>query len=106
MKTEEFKAWFEGFTESMDSTPNEKQWKRIKAKVAEIDGTSVVYTDRYHSYFPYAAASVYPFTINNTAGHSAVSCGNVVTMNAVSHSIGSADVYESLRAIGRSDAGH
>jgi hypothetical protein len=50
MKIDEFKAWFEGFTESMDKPPTEKQWKRIKARVAEIDGRSIsypVYVDRY-----------------------------------------------------------
>lgn len=33
MTLSEFKAWFSGFTESMDSTPNEKQWGRIKERV-------------------------------------------------------------------------
>lgn len=50
MKLDEFKAWFEGFTESMDSTPNEKQWARIRARVKEIDGAAVterIYFDRY-----------------------------------------------------------
>jgi hypothetical protein len=50
MTLAEFKAWFSGFTESMDSTPNEKQWARIKARVDEIDGvaiTKTVYVDRY-----------------------------------------------------------
>lgn len=50
MTLAEFKAWFSGFTESMDSTPNEKQWARIKERVAEIDDKPVtypVYIDRY-----------------------------------------------------------
>lgn len=49
MKLDEFKAWFEGFTEGMDSTPSEKQWKRIKEQVAAIDGVPVtpVYVERY-----------------------------------------------------------
>lgn len=37
----EFKAWFEGFTESISFTPNAQQWTRIKERVAEIDGTPV-----------------------------------------------------------------
>lgn len=38
MHLSEFKAWFEGFTENMNGeTPTDKQWKRIKAKIGEID---------------------------------------------------------------------
>lgn len=50
MKLSEFKAWFEGYTESMDGTPSKKQWERIKEQVKDIDGVSVsypVYIDRY-----------------------------------------------------------
>ena len=50
MTLAEFKAWFEGFTEDMDGTPNEKQFERIKAKVKDIDGvaiTKTVFVDRY-----------------------------------------------------------
>jgi len=50
MTLQEFKAWFEGFTEDMDGEPNAKQWKRIKAKIKDINGTAVsypVYIDRY-----------------------------------------------------------
>ena len=50
MHLSEFKAWFEGFTEGMDYLPNEKQWKRIQAKIADIstDWTPrTVYIDRY-----------------------------------------------------------
>lgn len=56
MNLSEFKAWFSGFTENMDSTPNEKQWARIKERVAEIDGkpiTQTVYVDRYVDRYPY-----------------------------------------------------
>lgn len=53
----EFKAWFEGFTEDMTETPNAKQWKRIKARVKQVDGTATterVFIDRYwHWYEPY-----------------------------------------------------
>lgn len=50
MTLAEFKAWFEGFTEDMDGAPDAKQWKRIKARVKEIDGVAVtktVFIDRY-----------------------------------------------------------
>lgn len=36
MKPEEFKAWFEGFTESIGGPPNEQQWARIKEQVGRL----------------------------------------------------------------------
>ena len=53
MKSSEFKAWFDGFSENIDGQPNAKQWKRIKARVEDIDGESITptvireYVDRY-----------------------------------------------------------
>lgn len=52
MTLSEFKAWFEGFTECMEGAPDESQWKRIQARVKEIDGvaiTKTVFVDRYVS---------------------------------------------------------
>jgi hypothetical protein len=52
MTLSEFKAWFEGFTESMDGPPSLKQWERIQARVKEISGVAVshpVFVDRYIS---------------------------------------------------------
>lgn len=50
MTPAEFKAWFDGFTEALDGIPSEAQWKRIKERVAAIDGHAVtqqVFVDRY-----------------------------------------------------------
>lgn len=50
MTPQEFKAWFDGFTEALSGTPNKTQWERIKSRVSEINGTPVtypVYVDRY-----------------------------------------------------------
>ncbi|WP_267550353.1 hypothetical protein [Rhizobium rhizogenes] len=55
MTLAEFKAWFEGFTETLEAAPNEKQWERIKARVAEINGTVTTYpvfVDRYVPRYP------------------------------------------------------
>lgn len=41
MRSAEFKAWFEGFTEALDGLPNEAQWKRICERVATIDGNDL-----------------------------------------------------------------
>lgn len=49
MKVAEFQAWFEGFTEAIPGIPNEKQWERIKEKVAAINCKPIVmreYIDR------------------------------------------------------------
>lgn len=50
MTPSEFKAWFDGFCEAFDKAPTQKQWARIKGRVAEIDGkpvTEKVFIDRY-----------------------------------------------------------
>jgi hypothetical protein len=60
MTPNEFKAWFDGFTEAFEGRiPTKAQWGRIKDRVAEIDGKAVterVYVDRYwppHLRLPY-----------------------------------------------------
>jgi hypothetical protein len=51
MTPNEFKAWFDGFTEAFEGRiPTKAQWGRIRDRVAEIDGKAVterVYVDRY-----------------------------------------------------------
>lgn len=50
MQLSEFKAWFEGYTEGLESAPTKAQFDRIKEKVKEISGTPItypVYIDRY-----------------------------------------------------------
>jgi hypothetical protein len=83
MNLSEFKAWFEGFTDGIDSNPTEKQWEKIKAKVAEIkaEPTSPLvireYINNYRRYWnepywyghlqPYATAGMGAAAINNMA---------------------------------------
>src|SRR5262245_37913344 len=66
MTPQEFKAWFEGFTEAIDGTPTKAQWKRINERVAEIDGKPVterVYVDRYlPTYIPPVYTAPTPLT--------------------------------------------
>lgn len=53
MTPQEFKAWFDGFTEGVAGLPNEDQWARIKARVSQIDNTPTtypVYVDRYRNW--------------------------------------------------------
>lgn len=52
MTPQEFKAWFEGFTEAMDGQPTPSQWEKVKLRVSQIDGRPVsypIYLDRYWS---------------------------------------------------------
>ena len=53
MTLQEFKAWFEGFSENLDGPPDEKKWDRIKAKIAEIDGAFTPYPVFVEKYLPY-----------------------------------------------------
>ncbi len=50
MTLTEFKAWFEGYTENLDGTPNTKQWKRIKSRISKLNGEAIterIFIDRY-----------------------------------------------------------
>lgn len=42
MTPNEFKAWFEGYTEAIDRTPTRKQWLRICERVSEISQAATV----------------------------------------------------------------
>jgi hypothetical protein len=46
----EFKAWFDGFSEGIEKIPTERQWAKIKSKMKEIDDTPTsypIFVDRY-----------------------------------------------------------
>jgi hypothetical protein len=84
MTPQEFKAWFDGFTEAIDKLPTQKQWGRIKARVAEIDGSPItypVYIDRYVAPYPYIRPS-YPYNYY-TSTPSWTCVGNSVGQNSV-----------------------
>src|SRR4051812_5618302 len=93
MTPNEFKAWFDGFTEAFDRVPTKAQWARVKERVAEIDGKSVterIYLDRYWpTYPPYRS---YPYwAACNAVGQSTTFTANtsgavgVNSLNANSH---------------------
>ncbi len=50
MDVSEFKAWFEGFTAAMGGAPNGKQWKCIKVRVGQIDGTPTT-SQWFHDFY-------------------------------------------------------
>ena len=68
MTPNEFKAWFDGFTEAFEGRiPTKAQWGRIKDRVDEIDGkpiTERVYVDRYWL----RTAPSYPITTWTSCG--------------------------------------
>ena len=55
MTNNEFKAWFEGFSEGIVNKPTYEQWAKVVAKVKTIDNIplfpQVVYRDRYIPYY-------------------------------------------------------
>ncbi len=71
MTLAEFKAWFEGFIEDIDARPTEKQWKRIKARVKEIDGTAITKEIWYRDWKPYWAGPYWAYSTNVAGGQSA-----------------------------------
>lgn len=69
MTLSEFKAWFDGFTEAIGDRPSDKQWQRIKDRVAELDGTSAVpfYIERYRPGTAYKSDLYRAFRENNSS---------------------------------------
>lgn len=106
MTPNEFKAWFDGFTEAFTGCPTKAQWTRIKARVAEIDGKPVsqtVYVDRYLPSVP-----SYPYWRYATAG----GLSGVTTCTAYAQATGSSSASNQLpfnssmamAALGRAEA--
>jgi hypothetical protein len=110
MTPNEFKAWFDGFTEAFTGCPTKVQWTRIKDRVAEIDGkpiTERVYVDRYWpTYYP-----TYTRWPSGSAIGVSTCTTNSVGVNAVSNmagQIGTGGVsFNSMQAmsdLGRAEA--
>lgn len=97
----EFKAWFDGFSEGIDKAPTQKQWARIKERVAEIDGTPITEThfiDRYWpNYHPVYVGSPTPYYPSNPRW----TCSNMLSMTVGSTSPvneGNLDNFDNLPA--------
>ncbi len=96
MTTQEFKAWFEGFTEAFTGQPTKAQWARIKARVAEIDGattTERVFIDRYWpTYYPrvWYTASPYVYCTSSGTVYGATS-GPIYSATTSMYALGKAD---------------
>lgn len=118
MTLSEFKAWFEGFSEGIDKAPTEKQFAKIKAKVALIDGavtTYPVFIDRYRHYYDriWRAPEFYPYTVT-LSGVGVASASAALerqandTMSAVEwadkQAAGWFDSHAAMRELGRAEA--
>ena len=109
MKQNEFKAWFDGFTEAMGGkVPTKAQWTRIKERVAEIDGhpvTERIFIDRYWPTYTYIQPYIHPYSVTPT-----VACGYKSTMtntDTVYNYATSANAFNSttaMYALGKADA--
>lgn len=109
MTPQEFKAWFDGFTEAFTGVPTKAQWARVKERVAEIDGRPVterVYMDRYYPIYP-----SYPhryWTTFNAVGVGAStlgSAGNTISGTSASNlaQTQSFNSTDALYALGKAD---
>lgn len=98
MTVSEFKAWFEGFTETLEGAPTQKQWDRIKARVKEVDGVATtypVYIDRYRPYYgPYWST----LSISDGASTTTVGLVSDQTTSRVSY-----NSHDALRSVGRNE---
>lgn len=100
MNLQEFKAWFDGFTENLEAAPTAKQWKRIKEQVSAIDGAPItypVYVDRYvRPWYPYQG---WPAANTSAAG----SCNHDEGLSVARASF---DGVQAMYAAGKMEAGN
>lgn len=115
MTPNEFKAWFDGFTEAFTGCPTKAQWTRIRARVAEIDGkpvTQTVYLDRYVN--PYVYPRVWGGIVGNgmtimpcstsTATGTSNAMGPTVSNNMIGSGGPAFNSLQAMTDLGRADA--
>lgn len=112
MTPNEFKAWFEGFTEAFSGVPSKVQWTRIKARVAEIDGKPIserVFIDRYWPhYYPSYPGWTYLTAVGRNsviAGFgSTVSCAGSSNADLQPQSLLQYSAENAMYVLGKADA--
>jgi hypothetical protein len=106
MTPQEFKAWFEGYTEALDDIPTAKQWKRIRTRVAEIDGCiptmRAVSWDRYWPYVPLSPNCMYSNQSNLGIGVNSVGIG--VNAVGITPDVVETNISEAFSQLGSMDA--
>lgn len=110
MTPNEFRAWFDGFTEAFDGkVPTKTQWERIKARVAEIDGKPVterVYVDRYWPTYVKTYPSWSPTYTTTTCGGTGVGAvaGDSYSLALGQNSISTFNSSQAMAELGRAEA--
>jgi hypothetical protein len=103
MTPNEFKAWFDGFTEAFTGCPNKAQWTRIKARVAEIDGKPVTerhYVDRYWPTY----VRTYPQIVPQWTTYCGVASGAGVTTNTTTVGLAASNIPNNALSFNSSQA--
>lgn len=107
MTLAEFKAWFEGFTESIEgkAAPTQKQWAKIKEKVAAIDGTPItypIYIDRYvHPSWPHPYQPIWVGASGGIGmGSGSLTVGQNMPDQMADLNLGSFDSLTAMHALG------
>jgi hypothetical protein len=103
MTLQEFKAWFDGFTENMGEAPPTKlQWARIQARVKEIDGTAVTYPVFIDRYWPHPSPTIWPQWVTFTTGTS-VPVSNTIGMNTLNDGHAVFNTTAAMTSLGQAD---
>ena len=106
MTPQEFKAWFDGYTEDMDGRPTSAQWDRIKARVKEINGVPISYPWYVQHYQPYitpyvgavSSAGNNTVALSNAAYQNSITCRSNIPQNA------GFDSHTAMHALGKAEA--
>jgi len=104
MTNAEFKAWFDGFTDGLDGNPTGKQWERIKAKVAAIDGTPI--NGPYWTPYGTSLTSGTSRALHQGLGNSYQAMGynqDFTGLNSSAQSGDALNLYDALRQQGKAD---
>jgi hypothetical protein len=114
MTPNEFKAWFDGFTEAFEGRiPTKAQWTRIKERVAEIDGKPVTerhYIDRYwptyrtYPYYP-AGGTYWTTCTTNAVVAGQMSAGSGALLANMSEALSTSfNSSQAMNDLGRAEA--
>lgn len=89
MTINEFKAWFEGYTENIHKVPTQKQWARIVERVSDIE----VEPSKCHHYYrelqPWRPW--YPTWYSNTGGTLTTTLGNATSSGVSVYNVSAAE---------------
>ncbi len=91
MTLNEFKSWFEGFTENIRDLPSKKQWARIQERLEDVDGEITTYPVYIDQYWRYAQPYYYGVNGHITDGTTTTTSANAQT-SASNHVVNFSDI--------------